>query len=113
MKSISGGHIIQLQKALEDSKDIYGTVVLVVGGNDCASSDDVNLMLSQYSDLIDAAHMATGGGGLVKISSVCPRANDQIQTRIDAFNAGLSQLLVLTYHGLKILNQYLLRQIPY
>ena len=49
-------------------------------------------MISQYSDLIDAAHMATGCGGLVKISSVCPRANDQIQTRIDAFNAGLSQL---------------------
>ena len=85
----SGGRIIQLQKALEDSKDIYGTVVLIVGGNDC---DDVNLMLSQYSDLIDAAHMATGGGGLVKSSSVCPRANDQIQTRIDASDAGLSQL---------------------
>ena len=90
VKSISGGCIIQLQEALDDSKDIYETVVLVVGGSDCTFADDVNLMLSQYSDLIDAAHMATGGGSLVKISSVCPCANKQIQTRIDTFNNGLS-----------------------
>ena len=51
-----------------------------------------SMMLSHYSDLIDAAHTATGAGGLVKISSVCLRANEQIERRIDAFNAGLSQL---------------------
>ena len=92
VKLISGGCISQLQKALEDSKDIFGTVVLVMGGNDCVSSDDVNLMLTQYSDLIDAAHMATGCGRFVKISNMYPRANDPIKTRINAFNAGLSQL---------------------
>ena len=92
VKSISGWRITQWKRTLDESKGVYETVVLVVGGNDCASSDDVNLMLSHYSDLIDAAHMATGGSGLVKISSVCPRANEHIQRRIDAFNAGLSQL---------------------
>ena len=34
----SGGRITQLQKTLDDSQDVYETVVLVVGGNNRASS---------------------------------------------------------------------------
>ena len=92
VKCIFGGKIAHLQKMLLDSKDVYERVVLVVGGNNCDSSEDINHMLIQYSDLIDAAHKATGSNGTVKVSSVCPRADEQTQMRIDTFNIGLSVL---------------------
>ena len=72
VKCISGRKIAHLQKILVVSEDVYERVVLVVGGNNCDSSDDINHMLSQCSDLIDAANKATGSNGTVKVISVSP-----------------------------------------
>ena len=51
VKSISGEKNDDLHKKLTDFQDVYEIIVLVVGGNDCHSGDDIDFMLSQYNAL--------------------------------------------------------------
>ena len=90
--STSGGSILDITEECQATREKFKEVILVVGGNDCSSKVEVDVLLKQYEKLVDTAMDLTGGEGTVKISSVCPRAHVKTQKRIDSFNAGLAVL---------------------
>ena len=90
--STSGGSILDITEECQATREKFKEVILVVGGNDCSSKVEVDVLLKRYEELVDTAMHLTGGEGTVKVSSVCPSAHVKTQKRIDSFNAGLAVL---------------------
>ena len=73
--SISGGTIENVAETCRNTSHTCNYVVLAVGGNDCSRNKNIDELLHQYKELIDAARDVTCGG-TVKVSSVCPRQDN-------------------------------------
>ena len=91
-----GGKIPTIHKKLNDIPAEYDRIVLMVGGNDCDSTDaasserPVSELLGDYRRLVTDAKKRSAD---ICISTVCPRTKGQhVTERIDALNAGLRVL---------------------
>jgi lysophospholipase L1-like esterase len=88
-----GGHIRDFVKTVKDmtSDNHYDRAVLVLGGNDCASSSKTaSTVIEEYSNLVKELKSRCQ---TVTVSSVCPRLKpDNIKEQIDAVNAGLQSM---------------------
>ena len=73
--SISGGSIAEVTEECQNTSETFKEVILAIGGNDCLAKVDVQVLLQQYSELVDSVMKVSGAEGTVKISSVCPPAN--------------------------------------
>ena len=90
------GKIPTIHKKLNDIPGEYERIVLIVGGNDCDSTDaasserPVSELIGDYRCLVTDAKKRSAD---ICISTVCPRTKGQhVTKRIDALNAGLTVL---------------------
>ncbi len=91
---LPGGTIKSLMEQLKPKGKDYGRIVLLVGTNDCASTQTIEEITESYKQLIDEALLHCSNG-LLTVSALCSRKdNDQAQDNIERLNRILELICI-------------------
>ena len=88
---LPGAHISDLTREMkkQDTSVMYDKSVIIGGGNDCSSNNNIPELVAKYKELIIATKATARS---VAVASICPRGPEQTQSCIDSLNAGIQGL---------------------
>jgi hypothetical protein len=88
-----------INKLTERSRQVFTSITMVVGGNDCSPDSSIDELSKKLKKGIQLAKALVKTGD-IRVSSVLPRLdNTKAQARIEEFNSALVQICKETKAG--------------